>query len=165
MRRGAIAPASLPSAANVPKPRAAPPTHRLDALEEVIVTATRREERAGDVPISMEVWSQEAITAWGVKNTADIAALTPGHFDHMATGVILAGFRQPLVSALFALDPIGNVLGAVTCKHRQRLLLQSNRPASVPHSQSEQVTDRDHHLEMRLIECSRLMCVCAEQAQ
>ena len=56
---------------------------RLDALEEVIVTATRREERAGDVPISMEVWSQEAITAWGAKNTADIAALTPGvQFDH-----------------------------------------------------------------------------------
>jgi len=79
----AIAPASRPSAASVPEPRAEPPTHRPDALEELIVTATRREERAGDVPISMAVWSQEEITAWGAKNTADIAALTPGvQFDH-----------------------------------------------------------------------------------
>jgi iron complex outermembrane recepter protein len=79
----AVAPASLPSATNLPMPRAEPPMHRLDALEEVIVTATRREERAGDVPISMAVWSQEAITAWGAKDTADIAALTPGvQFDH-----------------------------------------------------------------------------------
>jgi len=77
----AVAPASL-SSAGVPEPRAEPPTHRLDALEEVIVTATRREERAGDVAISMEVWSQEAITAWGAKDTADIASLTPGvQFD------------------------------------------------------------------------------------
>jgi iron complex outermembrane receptor protein len=78
-----VAPASLPSATNLPAPRAEPPTHRLDALEEVIVTATRREERARDVPISMAVWSQEAITSWGAKDTADIAALTPGvQFDH-----------------------------------------------------------------------------------
>jgi iron complex outermembrane receptor protein len=79
----AVAPASRSSATDVPEPRAGPPTHRIDALEEVIVTATRREERASDVPISMEVWSQEAITAWGAKNTADIAALTPGvQFDY-----------------------------------------------------------------------------------
>ena len=78
-----LAPASLPSATNLPEPRAGPPTHRLDALEEVIVTATRREERAGEVPISMAIWSQEAMTAWGAKDTADIAALTPGvQFDH-----------------------------------------------------------------------------------
>ena len=78
----AVAPAQS-SPAEVPKPRAEPTAHRVDALEEVIVTATRREERAGDVPISMAVWSQEAITAWGAKNTADIAALTPGvQFDY-----------------------------------------------------------------------------------
>ena len=78
-----LRPPVQPSATEVPKPRAEPPTHRLDALEEVIVTATRREERASDVAISMAVWSQEAITAWGAKDTADIAALTPGvQFDH-----------------------------------------------------------------------------------
>ena len=78
----AVAPAVQPTATKLTELPAEPTLHRLDALEEVIVTATRREERAGDVPISMEVWSQEAITAWGAKNTADIAALTPGlQFD------------------------------------------------------------------------------------
>jgi iron complex outermembrane recepter protein len=77
----AVAPAAK-SSASKPEPRAEPAARR-DVLEEVIVTATRREERAGEVPISMAVWSQEAITAWGAKNTADIAALTPGvQFDH-----------------------------------------------------------------------------------
>jgi iron complex outermembrane recepter protein len=79
----AVAPDSQSSSTVMPKQRAEPPTHRLDTLEELIVTATRREERASDVPISMEVWSQEAIMAWGAKNTADIAALTPGvQFDY-----------------------------------------------------------------------------------
>jgi iron complex outermembrane recepter protein len=77
----AVAPAAKSSAAK-PEPRAEPAARR-DVLEEVLVTATRREERAGEVPISMEVWSREAITAWGAKSTADIAALTPGvQFDH-----------------------------------------------------------------------------------
>jgi outer membrane receptor protein involved in Fe transport len=79
----AAEPTSQAYSTEVPKPRAEPPIRRLDALDEVVVTATRREERAGDVPISMEVWSQQAITAWGAKDTADIAALTPGvQFDH-----------------------------------------------------------------------------------
>jgi iron complex outermembrane receptor protein len=78
----AVAPAPPSTKTDLPEPRAEPPARRPGALEEVIVTATRREERADDVPISMEVWSQEAITAWGAKNTADIAALTPGvQFD------------------------------------------------------------------------------------
>ena len=79
----AVAPAVQPSASDIPNPRAEPAVPRVDALEELIVTATLRAERADDVPISMEVWSREAITAWGAKNTADIAALTPGvQFDH-----------------------------------------------------------------------------------
>jgi iron complex outermembrane receptor protein len=79
----AVAPAVQPSATDIPKPRAEPAVPRVDALEELIVTATLRAERADDVPISMEVWSREAITAWGAKTTADIAALTPGvQFDH-----------------------------------------------------------------------------------
>lgn len=51
--------------------------------EEVIVTAMRREERANDAPISMQVWSQQAIEAWGANDMADIAAMTAGiQFDH-----------------------------------------------------------------------------------
>jgi outer membrane receptor protein involved in Fe transport len=73
---------SLPAPQGRPERRSDVPAS-LSAREEVIVTATRREERANDVPISMEVWSQEGIAAWGAKNTADIASLTPGvQFDH-----------------------------------------------------------------------------------
>ena len=52
----AVAPAVQPSASDIPNPRAEPAVPRVDALEEVIVTATLRAERADDVPISMEVW-------------------------------------------------------------------------------------------------------------
>ncbi len=47
-------------------------------LGEVFVTATRREELASDVPISMFVWSQEAMEASGIKGMTEIGAMTPG---------------------------------------------------------------------------------------
>jgi len=47
-------------------------------LDEVLVTATRRTEEMSSVPISMIVWSQEAMTASGVKGMPEIGALTPG---------------------------------------------------------------------------------------
>jgi outer membrane receptor protein involved in Fe transport len=47
------------------------------ALEEVIVTATRREEAVSRVPIDMTVWTQDAMEASGVKGMADLASLTP----------------------------------------------------------------------------------------
>ena len=48
------------------------------ALEEVFITATRREEQASDVPISMFVWSQEAMEASGIKGMTEIGVMTPG---------------------------------------------------------------------------------------
>jgi iron complex outermembrane receptor protein len=57
------------------------------ALEEVIVTATRREESADKVPISMAVWTQEAMETSGIKSMTEIGALTPGvefDFDSIA---------------------------------------------------------------------------------
>src|SRR5216684_1117254 len=51
-------------------------------LKEIVVTATRREEQANRVPISMAVWTQEAMEASGVKGMDEIGALTPGvEFD------------------------------------------------------------------------------------
>jgi len=47
-------------------------------LEEVIVTATRREERLQDVPISVGVYSQEKLDAQGLRNIDDLTRLTPG---------------------------------------------------------------------------------------
>jgi iron complex outermembrane recepter protein len=47
-------------------------------LEEIIVTAQRREERLQDVPISVTALSQETLDAARVTTTADLGMVTPG---------------------------------------------------------------------------------------
>lgn len=47
-------------------------------LEEIVVTATRREERLQDVPISVTAFSQEKLDTQGLKNIDDLARLSPG---------------------------------------------------------------------------------------
>jgi outer membrane receptor protein involved in Fe transport len=47
-------------------------------LSEVVVTATRREERLEDVPISVSAFSQEKIDAQGLRNIDDLTRLSPG---------------------------------------------------------------------------------------
>jgi outer membrane receptor protein involved in Fe transport len=60
-------------------------------LEEIVVTATRREARVGDVPISMVVWSRDAMVASGVKGMADIGFMTPSveydYFPDFGAGI------------------------------------------------------------------------------
>jgi iron complex outermembrane receptor protein len=62
------------------------------ALEEIVVTATKREESLSKVPISATVFSAEAIDASGIKGIAELAALTPGvEYDsnaHWGAGVL-----------------------------------------------------------------------------
>jgi iron complex outermembrane recepter protein len=48
------------------------------ALEEVIVTATRRAESVQNVPISLDAFGAEQLALGDIKGIADIAALTPG---------------------------------------------------------------------------------------
>jgi iron complex outermembrane receptor protein len=68
-------------------------------LEEVVVTATRREERADKVPISMVVWTQEAMEASGVKGMDEIGALTPGvEFDF--DSIIGDGFTNMVIRGM-----------------------------------------------------------------
>jgi iron complex outermembrane receptor protein len=47
------------------------------ALEEVIVTATRRDESLQDVPIMVNAFSAEVIQEAGIQNADDLAILTP----------------------------------------------------------------------------------------
>src|SRR5579872_6571497 len=49
-----------------------------DGLQEIIVTAERREERLQDVPISVSAFSQEKLDAQGLRNIDDLARLSPG---------------------------------------------------------------------------------------
>jgi outer membrane receptor protein involved in Fe transport len=53
-------------------------TRQAGAVEEIVVTATRREERLSDVPISVAAYGQEQMDAQGVRSIDDIARLTPG---------------------------------------------------------------------------------------
>ena len=57
---------------------AADPETPSAGLEEIVVTATRREERLQDVPISVLAFSQEKLDAQGLKNIDDLARLSPG---------------------------------------------------------------------------------------
>lgn len=47
-------------------------------LEEVTVTAQKREENSQDVPISIAAFSAEKLDAFGIESTADLARITPG---------------------------------------------------------------------------------------
>src|ERR1700690_2583538 len=59
------------------------------ALEEILVTATRREESIGRVPISITAISQDAIDQKGIKDFSDIVRFTPGvAFDSSQTNQI-----------------------------------------------------------------------------
>lgn len=56
-----------------------PGNNRSDAaLEEIVVTATRREESLSKVPASIATFSQEKMDIQGIRQIEDIAKLTPG---------------------------------------------------------------------------------------
>jgi iron complex outermembrane receptor protein len=58
-------------------------------LEEIVVTATRREESINRVPISITAISQDAIDQKGIKDFSDIVRFTPGvAFDASQTNQI-----------------------------------------------------------------------------
>lgn len=47
-------------------------------LDEIVVTATRREERLQDVPVSVTAFSQAKLDAEGLRNIDDLSRLSPG---------------------------------------------------------------------------------------
>ena len=56
-------------------------------VQEVVVTATRREERLQDVPISISAFSQEKLDQQGLRSIDDLTRLTPGvTFQRNGTG-------------------------------------------------------------------------------
>jgi iron complex outermembrane receptor protein len=80
----AVAPASQSSATDVPKPRAEPPAHRLDALEEILVTGTRRVEHRSDledvqnIPASVSIVSGLNLEAEKAVQLSDYSSYLPG---------------------------------------------------------------------------------------
>jgi len=59
------------------------------ALQEVVVTATRREESLSKVPISVTALTQESLDDRGIKDFSEVARFTPGvNFDNSGTNNI-----------------------------------------------------------------------------
>ena len=59
------------------------------ALQEVVVTATRREESLSKVPISVTALTQEGLDDRGIKDFSEVARFTPGvNFDTSGTNNI-----------------------------------------------------------------------------
>src|SRR6478736_3011758 len=49
-------------------------------LEEIVVTARKREENLMEVPLSITAVSSESLTSAGVRDVRDLAQFTPGLF-------------------------------------------------------------------------------------
>jgi outer membrane receptor protein involved in Fe transport len=76
VRSDAAAPETKPVAARTaPIAAAAAPN---EALEEIVVTAQRREESLQNVPISITAFSRAAMDAQGTRTIDDLSRLTPG---------------------------------------------------------------------------------------
>ena len=70
-------------------------------LGEIVVTARRVEERAQDVPISMTIFSQQALSDRNIVTATDLAAATPSvsvdnQFGNDLTSFSIRGFTQQL---------------------------------------------------------------------
>src|SRR5262252_3542195 len=64
-------------------------TGAVAGLQEVVVTATRREESLSKVPISVTALTQEALDSRGIKDFSAVARFTPGvNFDNSGTNNI-----------------------------------------------------------------------------
>ncbi|MBV8783070.1 MAG: TonB-dependent receptor plug domain-containing protein, partial [Gammaproteobacteria bacterium] len=58
-------------------------------LQEITVTATRREENLSRVPISITALTQESLDNRGIKDFSEVARFTPGvNFDNSGTNNI-----------------------------------------------------------------------------
>jgi iron complex outermembrane receptor protein len=62
-------------------------SNRVNMLEEIVVTATKREESLSRVPASIAAFSERDLQISGVKNVEQLAAMTPGlQFDRTSVG-------------------------------------------------------------------------------
>lgn len=85
-----------------PEPAATPIKERArPQVEEIVVTAQRREERAQDVPISITVFSPEQLSNANITTAADLVAYTPSlaannRFGSDNATFAIRGFTQDL---------------------------------------------------------------------
>jgi iron complex outermembrane receptor protein len=77
-------------------------------LEEVTVTATRRQESVEKVPISINAIGQDELTAGSIKDIGDIASVTPGlQFGNLAFASTLTLISIRGLDSLFGASTVG----------------------------------------------------------
>jgi iron complex outermembrane recepter protein len=84
------------------------PVEETTRLEEIVVTATRREESLSRVPVSIAAMSQDDIAAGAIKSIEDIATVTPGvqfQRDGYAATLSLISIRG--LDSLFGASTVG----------------------------------------------------------
>jgi len=96
------------SAVMGPAKQAVPQIHERESLQEVIVTAEKREESLSVVPISANVLTSADMYAAGIKGISEIAAVTPGvEYDYNTQ------FGPGILTKL-AIRGIGSAVGTST---------------------------------------------------
>src|SRR5215471_17250355 len=88
-RAGDAASATAAAGPEAPAASGAGAAPRSEGLQEVVVTATRREEELSKVPISVTALTQDAIDRRGIKDINDVVRFTPGvTIDNSGTNAI-----------------------------------------------------------------------------
>lgn len=101
----------LPQTAAEPSPDAAAPRPgaRSRLVEEIIVTAQKREENLQDVPVSVAAFSGEALDARGIVEPKDLQRITPGLNMSEQAGFAVTFLRGVGTDAYLMADPSVNL--------------------------------------------------------
>ena len=105
IRRRQETPAKLPPSIAPAAPLS--PLQASQVLDEIVITAERREERLQDVPISVSAYSRSVLDAQGSRSIDDIARLTPGVY-------FARGINYNSESSVISIRGIQSVAGAST---------------------------------------------------
>ena len=104
------------------------------ALEEVIVTARRREEALQDTPVAVSAFSAEALKVAGIANTRDLQESVPGLIfseqGNKAPSIFIRGIGQKESNT--ALDPgVGVYINSIYIARTDSQLLDVVDPSSI----------------------------------
>lgn len=75
-----------------------------DGLEDIVVTATRREERLQDIPVTVTALTKNSIAAAGVVDIRGLTQVVPGFFGGKNLGLFLPVIRGVGTSSVSAAD-------------------------------------------------------------
>jgi iron complex outermembrane recepter protein len=90
-----------------PEPEQTPSARRTTSrmVEEVVVTAQKREENLQDVPISVQAFSGEKLDAMGITDQTDLQRVTPGLNITAQVSYVVTFLRGVGTDAVTAADP------------------------------------------------------------